>query len=352
MLKYSNRPTVVAAFISSLLSLQLGAPSNQALAQGQTRTQGQGQAQRQVQGQVQRQVQGQGQVRAAIQPLAAASILTAAQQAAKYKEQGEAAYEAKNFALAVSCYSRALSLLPHDAANSLADLYYVRAMAHDVTGQFERGTADWQAARDNYAKALLGNKAGVNVEFATSYRDELNELVHWRATQSPSSPDYCDSIHCKRLAPGSVLKVYISQSKKTGFSPELRTFIFQAMKLWCQFPGSPIRMELWPTQYDSNIIVQRATADDPMNIGSAGQTTSNGRELVSKSFVNLSAPSYDEKDMTPRAKEQLFNLTLHETGHALGIDGHSPSGLDVMYFKSPLIKLSDRDANTIRKIYQ
>jgi predicted Zn-dependent protease len=56
--------------------------------------------------------------------------------------------------------------------------------------------------------------------------------------------------------------------------------------------------------------------------------------------------------MSPRAKEQLFNLALHETGHALGIDGHSPSGLDIMYFKSPLIKLSDRDANTIRKIYQ
>lgn len=279
-------------------------------------------------------------------------VLTATQQAAKYKEQGEAAYEAKNFALAVACYSKALSLLPHDAANSLADLYYVRAMANDVTGQYQRGTADWQAARDNYAKALLGNKAGVNVEFATSYRDELNELVQWRATQNPSSPDYCDSIHSKRLAPGSVLKVYISQAKKTGFSPELRTYIFQAMSLWCQFPGSPIRMELWPTQYDSNIIVQRATADDPMNIGSAGQTSSYGRELVTKSFVNLSAPSYDNKDMTPRAKEQLFNLALHETGHALGIDGHSPSGLDVMYFKSPLIKLSDRDANTIRKIYQ
>lgn len=280
------------------------------------------------------------------------SALTAAQQAAKYKEQGEAAYEAKNYALAVACYSKALSLLPHDAANSLADLYYVRAMANDVTGQYQRASADWQAARDNYAKALLGNQVGVNVTFATSYRDELTELLQWRATQSPSSPDYCDSIHTKRLAPGSVLKVYISQSKKSGFSPELRTYIFQAMNLWCQFPGSPIRMELWPTQYDSNIIVQRASADDPMNIGSAGQTSSYGRELVTKSYVNLSAPSYDNKDMTPRAKEQLFNLALHETGHALGIDGHSPSGLDVMYFKSPLLKLSDRDANTIRKIYQ
>ena len=98
--------------------------------------------------------------------------------------------------------------------------------------------------------------------------------------------------------------------------------------------------------------MQRATADDPMNIGSTGQTSSYGREVVTKSFVNLSAPSYDSKDMTPRAKELLFNLALHETGHALGIDGHSPSGLDVMYFKSPLIKLSDRDASTIRKIYQ
>jgi tetratricopeptide (TPR) repeat protein len=151
------------------------------------------------------------QTRTASAPTAPATIppqvsaLTAAQQAAKYKEQGEAAYEAKNYALAVACYSKALSLLPHDAANSLADLYYVRAMANDVTGQYQRASADWQAARDNYAKALLGNQAGVNVTFATSYRDELTELLQWRATQNPSSPDYCDSIHTKRLAPGSVL---------------------------------------------------------------------------------------------------------------------------------------------------
>ncbi len=277
----------------------------------------------------------------------------AAQQAAKYKEQGEIAFDDKNFSAAVTAYSKALSLLPYDAAQKMADLYYARAVANDVTGQYQRATCDWQAARDNYAKCLQGNKAGVNVPFATAYRDELSEILDWRAAQNPNTCDYCESVHCKRFAPGQTITVYIDTTMKTGFAQDLRDLIFQAMNLWCTFSGSPVRMQLTSTIAGANIVVHRADGGTQIGIGANGQTAAHSsRQIINRSVVNLSAATYGSKDMSPRAKEKLFNLALHETGHALGIDGHSPSGLDVMYFKSPLIKLSDRDMSTLRKIYQ
>lgn len=275
-------------------------------------------------------------------------------QAAKYRELGDQACDDKNFGLAVSSYTKALSLLPYDAAQNMADLYYARAIANDVSGQYQRATNDWQAARDNYAKALLGNRAGVNVPFATSYKEELTDMLAWRAAQNPNSPDYLESVSSKRFAPGQTIQVYIDSSEKNGFAPDLRAMIFQAMNQWCTFSGSPIRMQLHPSQYGANIVVKRAAGATEIGVGASGHTDANSihRSIITRSNVNLSAAEFGSKDMSPRAKEKLYNLALHETGHALGIDGHSPSGLDVMYFKSPLIKLSDRDASTIRKIYQ
>jgi predicted Zn-dependent protease len=55
--------------------------------------------------------------------------------------------------------------------------------------------------------------------------------------------------------------------------------------------------------------------------------------------------------MSRHVKEQFVTLFAHEMGHAFGL-AHSPSGLDIMYWKANARKLSQRDEETIRVLYR
>jgi predicted Zn-dependent protease len=54
------------------------------------------------------------------------------------------------------------------------------------------------------------------------------------------------------------------------------------------------------------------------------------------------------------SEQSIETAARHELGHALGIWGHSPSQNDVMYFSRVrnALKISSRDINTLKKIYQ
>lgn len=58
---------------------------------------------------------------------------------------------------------------------------------------------------------------------------------------------------------------------------------------------------------------------------------------------------------TFKSRALLLRSCLHEVGHALGIHGHSPNNHDVMFSAATLngpTVLSERDKNTVRKIYK
>ncbi len=278
------------------------------------------------------------------------------QQAEAYKQQGDAARDSQNFSMAVNYYTSAINILPYDAAQNLADLYYARAIANDVCGQYQRATSDWQASHDNYAKCVQQgqNQPGVNISYDKEYEDELGRMIKWRATENPNSSNYMEDGPMQRFSTPSNIKVFIDTAEASGFSYDLRYLIFQAMYTWCSFSGSPVRMTQWNSADGADIIVQRANAAGQIGFGAGGQTNaqpSGQGNFIGKSYTRLTA-NYSGSNMNQTDKDRLFNLALHETGHALGIGGHSPSGLDIMYFKSPLLKLSDRDTTTLRMMYQ
>ncbi len=73
--------------------------------------------------------------------------------------------------------------------------------------------------------------------------------------------------------------------------------------------------------------------------------------MLAQSKSLLSSPGYDGSGYNQVDKDRLYNLALHECGHALGLGGHSPSGLDIMYWKAPILRLSARDQATMRRMY-
>jgi predicted Zn-dependent protease len=283
------------------------------------------------------------------------------QQAETYKHQGDYAYETQNYPSAISYYGQAISALPYDAYQSLSGLYYSRALSNDVAGNYDLATDDWQHAKDcydNLLQAASSNpQARINVAWAQATSAELGNLVRWRKTCDPSTPDYFSNVNVRRWPDGKFpLRVFVDESSGRGFGPGSRSTILQAIGQWVTANETRLRITEVEDISQADIIYQRPLAGQVAQ-GSGGRTTydgsadAQGNRIISHSYVKLTCAAVDFNQMNSAQKNELYNLALHESGHALGIDGHSPSGLDVMYWKSPLLQLSQRDVATIRRLY-
>ena len=283
------------------------------------------------------------------------------QQAEALKHQGDYAYESQNFPSAVNYYGQAINALPSDAYQSLAGLYYSRALANDVSGDYSAATDDWQHSKDcddQLIQAAAENpQANIDTAWAKSTSGELGGLITWRKTCDPSSADYFGDMGMV-LWPAAKfpLRVYVDESSGRGFGAGSRDAILQAMSCWAAANPSRIRFTEVDDISQADVIFQRPLPGQVAQ-GSGGRTTSDdntdarGVRTQKRAYVKLTCATQDYTQMTDYYKHQLYNLALHESGHVLGMGGHSPSGLDVMYWKSPLMQLSERDIATIRRMY-
>jgi hypothetical protein len=73
---------------------------------------------------------------------------------------------------------------------------------------------------------------------------------------------------------------------------------------------------------------------------------------VPPQIIEVNLDLIDARD--PKTRYQLLeNVVAHELGHALGLLGHSPNKNDMMYSQTDEnSKLTQRDINTIQKLYQ
>ncbi|MBS1992087.1 MAG: hypothetical protein JSS83_16310 [Cyanobacteria bacterium SZAS LIN-3] len=284
------------------------------------------------------------------------------QQAEAYKHQGDYAYETQNYPSASNYFNQAINVLPYDAYQAKSGLYYSLALADDVSGSYERATDDWQHAKECYDQLLQAAPsnpaAGINTAWAQEESGELGNLVNWRRTCDPSSQDYFSNINVRRWPANKFpLKVFVDESSGLGFGAGSRSTIEQAASQWVMADPTRLRITTVGDINQADIIYQRPQAGQVAQ-GSGGRTTyddfvdARGNRWIKHAYVKLTCAAVDYNNMSNAQKNELYNLALHESGHAFGIDGHSPSGLDIMYWKSPLLRLSSRDIATITRIYQ
>ncbi len=92
--------------------------------------------------------------------------------------------------------------------------------------------------------------------------------------------------------------------------------------------------------------------DNKDSIYMAGLTNnsfSSDDKYLSKSFIKiLSKKPNSNVKVTP---SEVYNVAIHELGHAIGIIGHSPKNTDVMYASSNVKTFSSRDIATIKILY-
>lgn len=257
------------------------------------------------------------------------------------------------FDFAFSLYERAQELLYKRVD---IPLFYDMALAADLSGDFER-------AREYFDKACLGleqmkaeNPHDERIENLQPLVDSLAHQMSVRDMVENDATDYANHVQHKVWDQNKFpLTIWIADkaSHNDGFDNGVSDLIFDAFRKWSHRCQWFLIVRANNADEDiSNIIVKQAGPGD-LQSGSGGQTkfTPEQAENPERADIRVYIPSPNLSSLTADQKKIFQSLILHEAGHALGIDGHSPYSDDLMWWKSPLINISNRDVETMKIIY-
>lgn len=179
---------------------------------------------------------------------------------------------------------------------------------------------------------------------------------------SPSSSDYLSGIFIinrwgKEQMP---LKVFVKPNPQIpGFYKTFNDLVRNALEQWCKATNGTVSYKFVEKPDSANLVWSytddRKDCTTDSNTGLGGATDLKARIADEKpEKANTIILVKDHPNGTFRDQKLLTRSCLHEMGHALGMNGHSPNNQDVMFVfgnKDDKVTLSERDKNTIKKLY-
>jgi predicted Zn-dependent protease len=155
------------------------------------------------------------------------------------------------------------------------------------------------------------------------------------------------------------LKVYVSDGANVpGYRPEFRKMITDAFSEWCNTSNGVLSWKQVNSAKGADIVC--SWTDTPtIRPGSveAGQTrtlvqtnrdTGEGRIVTAQISILTALMGKNFSN------ENMYKTSLHEVGHALGLQGHSDVASDIMYptvNEDQVARLKPRDVNTMSQLY-
>ncbi|MBX9668598.1 MAG: matrixin family metalloprotease [Candidatus Obscuribacterales bacterium] len=259
-----------------------------------------------------------------------------------------------SFAEAIVLFDEAAEIIariPVSVPFQLAFIYD-KALAYDLSGQHELGRELFKRVAELYDQFALSDPEDPSVEgFEGLIWGIKDYLSLWSGPVS--NEEYLSSINSRRWRQEMMpLKVFVDRGVDSGFDDELSNILVDGFSAW----GRSSDQFSWTTTQhaqEASIVFTRVA-----DLGSSGGHTAfeesasvTGAPQLKLATIQISLHSRDANAYNEVEIRALRSLAMHEAGHALGLDGHSPHATDLMYWKSPLQELSPRDIRTFRLLY-
>lgn len=267
--------------------------------------------------------------------------------------QGVALYEQANklrdlgeCAIAEELYIKAQGLLQQQLD---VTLFYDMGLHYDFAGQLTKANSYFRDCIKAFAIMTANDPHNPVLDNLRPLVSSVEELLNSRDDIDPASTSYFDCLHQARW-PKPSLTVFINKSHETGFAIEVQAQIEHAIEQWTK--ALQWQYQLTGDLDGADIVIERALPPEALQTA-GGQTTYKYLDqdctVISRAKIHIFNGQYHYQDSAP---PRFYSLILHELGHAFGLDGHSPFGPDLMYWKSKSITLTNRDLATLHQLYQ
>lgn len=198
------------------------------------------------------------------------------------------------------------------------------------------------SVRQTLQAVIKQSKLSPSEKFGTDYLSEAiaGELIRWPKGKT------------------NIAVYFDRNSKVPGFRNEFIGVLRDSLTEWSHALGGRIQFTESVLERNADLvcrwIYEPRPGHDDLLLNERGNTslTAYQGQITHATIKLLTAPSLVGSEVSA---ETMRKTCLHEVGHALGINGHSPNNADIMFYlvESPTVQghLTTRDQETIAKLY-